>query len=59
MTQQIQDIWKRFDNLIANSNGETKLLIEAIKLHAELCNLRLGALPHEVAAIVQRGAQTK
>ncbi|MGF7131924.1 hypothetical protein P3T40_003407 [Paraburkholderia sp. EB58] len=55
MTQQIQDIWKRFDDLIAKGgNLDTKLIIEALKLHAELMNLRLGGLPHETAAIMQR-----
>jgi hypothetical protein len=55
MTQQIQDIWKRFDELIGQSGDQnTKLIIEALKAHAELMNLRLALLPHEIAATVQR-----
>lgn len=55
MSQQIQDIWKRFDDLIGRADDpNTKLLIEALKVHAELMNLRLALLPHEVGAVVAR-----
>lgn len=54
MTQHIQDIWKRFDELAERATDEsTKVLVEAIKLHAELVNLRLVPLNQDVAAVVQ------
>jgi hypothetical protein len=55
MTRQIQDIWKRFDELIGQAGDQnTKLIIEALKAHAELMNLRLTPLPQEIAATMQR-----
>ncbi|CAE6838580.1 hypothetical protein [Paraburkholderia nemoris] len=55
MAQPIQDIWKRFEDLIEKADDPNiKLLIEALKVHAELTNLRLGGLPHEIAAILGR-----
>jgi hypothetical protein len=56
MSQQIQDIWKRFENLESlATTGDAKLIIAAIRLHAELTNIRLAPLPHEIAAILGRG----
>ncbi|WP_234775190.1 hypothetical protein [Paraburkholderia tropica] len=55
MTQQIRDIWKRFDELIGKTeNDDTKLIIEALKAQAELINHRLAPLPAEIAALVQK-----
>jgi len=47
MAQQTQNIWQRFDNLAALAETpDVKLIIAAIRLHAELTNLRLAPLPH-------------
>lgn len=55
MSQQIQEIWKRFDDLAAKAEtADARLMIEAIRLQTELLNLRLAPLPHEIAAIVGR-----
>lgn len=55
MSQQIQDVWKRFDELIGKAgNDDTRLIIEALKLQTELINLRLAPLPHEIGAFMAR-----
>lgn len=56
MSDQIRDIWKKFDELAekADSTDSNRMIVEAIRLQTELINLRLGALPHEIAAIVSQ-----
>lgn len=55
MTQQIQEIWKRFADLEALATSQdAKLIINAIGLHAQLTNLRLAPIPQEIAAILGR-----
>lgn len=46
-SDMIRQIWPKFDDLIAKAeSNETKLLIEALKLHAEIMNSRLAAIEH-------------
>ncbi|SFB40124.1 hypothetical protein SAMN04515620_1673 [Collimonas sp. OK607] len=55
MTQQIQEIWKKFDVLIETAESpDTKLLIEAIKLQTELLNIRIAPMEHLLGTIATR-----
>ncbi|MGT2458991.1 hypothetical protein ACU4GI_40065 [Cupriavidus basilensis] len=47
--ERVKQILTRFDNLAAQAgNIETKLLIEALKLHSELVNLRLTEIEQQL-----------
>jgi hypothetical protein len=53
----IRQIWPKFDDLIAKAeSNETKLLIEALRLHAEVMNSRLAAIEHLSAAQMRASA---
>ncbi|WP_176016595.1 hypothetical protein [Burkholderia sp. BCC0398] len=44
-TDQVKELWTEFDDLASKSeNEDVQFLIRAIKLHAELVNVRLAAL---------------
>jgi hypothetical protein len=45
MSEEIRKIWPKFDDLAGQAaNPDTKLIIEALKLQAELMNLRLAGI---------------
>lgn len=45
MSNEIRAMWPRFDELAAKTeSADTKLLIEAIKIHAEIMNMRLAMI---------------
>lgn len=55
MSQEICEIWNRFDALIAKAESpDTKTLIEAIKLQSELLNTRLAPLGELLGAIARK-----
>jgi hypothetical protein len=56
MSDQIRDIWKKFDEVAekADETDSNRVIVEAIRLQTELINLRLAGLPHEIAAILSR-----
>lgn len=55
MTQEIRDIWKKFDALIEKAESpDTKILIEAIKVQSELLNSRLAPLGDFLGAIARK-----
>lgn len=59
MSQQIQDIWKKFDAAIASAESpDTKAMIEALKAQAELTNMRLAMIEHSLGNLVQMTSQT-
>lgn len=57
--QAMQNIWKTFDDAIANAESpDMKLLFQVMKAQAELLNIRLSVIPHNLAAI-QRSLGSK
>ncbi len=58
MSDQVGDIWRRFDNIITKtSSPEAKAMVEAIKLQTELLNLRLAPLEHYLGALIHQDAE--
>jgi len=47
-TEQLSKLWAEFDELASNSeNPDVQFLIRAIRLHAEVLNIRLAALEEQ------------
>jgi hypothetical protein len=57
-TEQVTKLWAEFDDLASKSeNADVQFLIRAIKLHAEVVDLRLAAL--EAQAGMKHQSQSK
>jgi hypothetical protein len=53
----IRQMWPKFDDLIAKAeSNDIKVLIEALKLHAEMMNLRLAGIEQSSGAQMRSAA---
>ena len=53
--EHVRDLWNRYDALIGRATDEqTKLILEAMKLNAELLNGRLAPLENLLATIARK-----
>ncbi|MBF8177214.1 hypothetical protein [Herminiimonas contaminans] len=54
MSNEIREIWTRFDELIAKSaNPDTSAVVQAIKLQTEFMNIRLAQMEQSLASIAR------